>query len=371
MSSAQARLVRALRDPELTIRYSPTEWSESITTARGANLLGALAERLHQAGIACPFPPAARHLNGARLLSQRQRQSVQWEVHELRRTLAPLHIPVTLLKGAAYALADLPISHGRLFGDIDILVPREELGRTEMQLMLAGWVSAKTDPYDQKYYRTWMHELPPMTHLRRGTVLDIHHSILPLTASRRPDPSAILARATPLDGFEPIQIPAPEDLAIHCITHFMHEGEFDNGLRDLLDIDGLLRHFGARADFWERLVDYTIGHELAAPVAQGLALSAQVFATPVPSTVFAALKRKDDKAVLSPTLNWIYTQALTPNRTAASAMSKLARQVLYVRAHALRMPIGQLVGHLGRKAFTRKHIKTAHKPPEDEATPGA
>lgn len=364
MSAAQARLILALREPSITLRCSAAEWSALIRTARSANLLGALAERLDYAGAACPNPEAARHLLGARQLSQRQRQSVRWEAHELRRALAPLGVAVTLLKGAAYALADLPISHGRLFGDIDILVPREELGRIEMQLMLKGWISAKTDPYDQEYYRKWMHELPPMTHVRRGTVLDIHHSILPLTALRRPDPTAILERAGVLEGFAPFRIPSPEDLAIHCITHFMHEGEMDNGLRDLHDIDGLLRHFGVRAGFWERLVKYAIGHDLAVPVAQGLALSSSVFSTPVPAAVVASLQHHDSKAALSPVLNWAYANALTPEQPTAFGQSWLARQLLYVRAHALRMPVGQLIRHLSRKMLMRRQARISQSPPD-------
>jgi len=52
-------------------------------------------------------------------------------------------------------------------------------------LMLEGWVSGHRSAYDQRYYRKWMHEIPPMTHIRRQTVLDLHHNILPETARLR------------------------------------------------------------------------------------------------------------------------------------------------------------------------------------------
>ncbi|RXL80730.1 hypothetical protein EO238_31730, partial [Citrobacter sp. AAK_AS5] len=81
---------------------------------------------------------------------------------------------IVVLKGAAYAMARLPVADGRIFGDVDILVPHETLADVESALMLAGWASIHRDPYDQRYYRMWMHEIPPMRHLHRGTVIDVH-----------------------------------------------------------------------------------------------------------------------------------------------------------------------------------------------------
>ncbi len=48
------------------------------------------------------------------------------------------------------------------------------------------WI--KSDPYDDLYYRRWMHELPPLVHSERGQLVDVHHTILPLTAGRSPMP---------------------------------------------------------------------------------------------------------------------------------------------------------------------------------------
>ena len=45
-------------------------------------------------------------------------------------------------------------------------------------LMLAGYVTTHLDPYDQRYYRRWRHELPPMQHVKRLTVLDVHHNLV-------------------------------------------------------------------------------------------------------------------------------------------------------------------------------------------------
>ena len=45
----------------------------------------------------------------------------------------------------------------------------------------------KSDPYDDAYYRRWMHELPPLIHRERDRMIDVHHTILPLTARITPD----------------------------------------------------------------------------------------------------------------------------------------------------------------------------------------
>ena len=348
-----ARLVEVLRDPRVAQGYQDAQWSSLIATARSANVLGALAERLKDAGVgACV--QAERHLSGARQLSMRQRQSVVWEVYQINEALGTLQIPVVLLKGAAYVLANHLVARGRLFGDIDILVPRDSLWDVESRLMLNGWISAKSSAYDQRYYRQWMHEIPPLTHLRRGTVLDVHHTILPLTSRNAPDPRQIIARSTivPLSGLPALRVPCAEDLVIHSITHLVHEGELHNGLRDLRDIDCMLRSFGAAPAFWSRLAGFAAGNDLAQPVLLGLHLTRLIFATPIPDAIFEQLSADERATQPAQWLKATYIKALSPlNMDDQELLAGIARSLIYVRAHALRMPLSLLVRHLSVKAW--------------------
>ena len=346
-----AELIAVLRNPNSARQFSDASWSQLINIARRTNLLGALAEQLKGAGIsACPH--AQRHLEGARQLSERQHRSVMWEVHQLQYALADLQIPVLLLKGAAYVLSGYRVGKGRLFGDIDILVPRESLGDVESRLMLNGWVSAKSSDYDQRYYRKWMHELPPMTHLRRGTVLDVHHTILPLTARNAPDPQQIINRSGQAEGFESIWIPSPEDLLIHSITHLVHEGELHNGLRDLNDIDCMLRDFSKVAGFWDRMVGYARGNDLSGPVCFGLHLARRFFGTPIPAEVLAQLSPRGITQQPTPWLEAVYVKALEPiDDDRHSVLIELGKWFVYVRSHALRMPMSMLIRHLSIKGW--------------------
>jgi len=346
-----ARLVSALRAPATTVRLSLREWSELVATARVANLLGLLAERCRAASIPLP-PEVEQHLSAHIQLSERQRRAVCWEVHSLQRALEPLGIPVVLLKGAAYAMSGNPVSRGRLFGDIDILVPREALPRVELKLMVAGWASAKTDAYDQRYYRRWMHELPPMINVRRGTVLDVHHTILPLTSRHAPDAGRIMRDARPLPGLPTIRVPRPEHLLIHSLVHLLHEGELHNGLRDLFDIDGLIRAFVEGRAFWDALVAASAELDVAQPVYFGLLLAHRLVGAPVPPHAFREFERRAGVRGPSASLTLLYRAAIEAGATRAEgALPALATFAIYVRAHWLRMPPYLLIPHLARKAL--------------------
>jgi hypothetical protein len=78
-----------------------------------------------------------------------------------------------------------------------VLVPHGGLPSVEAALMLRGWATGKTTAYDQRYYRRWMHELPPLRHIGRQTWLDVHHAILPITARLKPDSAKLLAASRP------------------------------------------------------------------------------------------------------------------------------------------------------------------------------
>ena len=147
-------------------------------------------------------------------------------------------------------------------------------------------------------------------------------------------------------------MPCPEDLLIHSITHLMHEGELHNGLRDLHDIDRMVRAFARRPGFWESTVDAATRHDLVVPVAHGLALARRVFGSPVPDTTLAALWPAGTSAAAKRSLQSIYAQAFeAPGARDGDALTNAALAFIYLRGHWLRMPLGRLALHLGRKAW--------------------
>src|SRR5262249_42882921 len=133
------------------------------------------------------------------------------------------------------------------------LLDEHDLQTAERALVAQGWVGTKLSPYDQHYYRAWTHELPPLVHIERDVEADLHHNILPRTARLKPSGAALLAAAVPIAGERFTRLDDC-DVVLHAMTHLMFDSEMADALRDLVDIDDLLRHF-ADGDpaFWKRL----------------------------------------------------------------------------------------------------------------------
>ena len=159
------------------------------------------------------------------------------------------------------------------------------LEQAESLLRLHGWVTADPDPYDQRYYRQWMHELPPMRHVQRLSVLDVHHNILPTTARQHPDAAKLLAAAQPLVAHPGVFVLAPADMVLHSAVHLFNDGEFEHGLRDLCDLDSLLRQFGCESGFWDELQQRAEVMDLVRPLYYALRYTRRFLDTPVPDRV--------------------------------------------------------------------------------------
>jgi hypothetical protein len=60
--------------------------------------------------------------------------------------------------------------------------------------------------------------------------------------------------------------------------------------------------------------------------------------------------------------------ALRPHHPSCSdARVRWARRLLYMRAHALRMPLHQVAGHLARKAWMRARARIERQPDAADA----
>ncbi|WP_434101567.1 nucleotidyltransferase domain-containing protein [Methylocaldum gracile] len=345
---------KALTRTETLIDCSLGDWDIVIRQCRAAKVLAKLAARLEDHGLLDLIPEAPRrHLISAHLVARRQNQAVEIEVEQIRKALARTQVPIVLLKGAAYAMAGLPAARGRVFADIDILVPRERLADVEAALMLHGWIGTYHDAYDQRYYRQWMHEIPPMQHIKRGTVIDVHHAITPITSRIRADSKKMLAAAAPLPGHDRLFVLAPEDMVLHSATHLFLEGELDSGFRDLADIDTLLTHFSAADDsFWERLTERAVEVGLARPLFYAFRYTEKILGTRIPPRIQAKAAVGSPARPLLSLMDALFLRALRPKHsTVADRFTGIARWMLYVRGHWLRMPLPLLVYHLARKAL--------------------
>ncbi|HEX7988042.1 MAG TPA: nucleotidyltransferase family protein, partial [Duganella sp.] len=146
-------LIEVLRAPALLATYSPAQCDLVLRQAERAQLLASLHARAGRASVLERLPaPVRRQLEWARQQGESHLRAVRWEVRQIRLAMAGLGVPLILLKGGAYAMAGLAAAEGRIFSDIDILVPQAALADVESALMLHGWAGSGHDEYDQQYY---------------------------------------------------------------------------------------------------------------------------------------------------------------------------------------------------------------------------
>lgn len=355
MRSDSDRLLQVLRDPRRLSGLDLADWEMLVRLARQANLLGRLVV-LVETGMGMDAVPEAprRHLVSARYLMEKQERSIRWEVDCIRAALEPTGIPVVFLKGAAYLLAELPPARGRIFSDVDILVPRAEIERVEQALMIAGWHGGHHSAYDERYYRQWMHEIPPLRHIHRQSLIDVHHNILPLTARFHPDAAALLQDRVALPGGWGAVL-APVDMVLHSATHLFHEGEYQQGLRDLVDLSLLIGQYGEREGFWRELLERARQLQLTRPLFYALRHTHRMLGLAVPEEVEIEIRREGPGRLRGYYMDWLFKRAfLARHALRPEPVESLARLLLYVRGHYLRMPPSLLLPHLARKAFARE-----------------
>ena len=344
-----------LRDSRALAQLSLAEWGLVIRQARRADVLARIGGILQQRGELGQVPERPReHLLWALRTAQAQHVQVRREAGFILAALGDLAVPVVFLKGAAYVLAASPAALGRMSADVDILVPRSALPAVEDRLMMHDWFGSHHDAYDQRYYREWMHELPPLHHRRRGTTLDVHHNILPSTVRRPVDARLLLERAKPLPDLPGGLVLDAPDMVLHSLTHLIHNDDLSHALRDLSDIDLLLRHHAESADFWPGLLQRADQLNLQRPLVYGLWAVTHSFGTPVPAEVLAACARHAPAWPVQRLMQALLRRGLrTAHPLAELPMNDAALLALTVRAHWLRMPPLLLTRHLARKAWRR------------------
>lgn len=338
-------------------------WELLIRQARYANLLPRIAVFLQEAGFLPSIPEKSRlHFLSALQLAKANARSAKWEVNEVYRVLNAANINLVLLKGAAYVLLENDASRGRLFSDTDIMVDKEQLDTAEQSLMKNGWFGDYFDRYKQHYYREWMHEIPPLQHLQRQTTLDVHHTIIPPTSNFRLNPKKLWTRADAVENMPGLFVLSPVDMILHSATHLFHEGEFKQGLRDISDLDLLLRQYIVNTGQWAALICRAEELSLERPLYYALNFTQIMLQTPVPSSVLSEVAAKANlQGWMKKIMDALFLRAMVPDHeTCMIKWASLANALLYLRSHWLKMPLYLLVPHLSRKAWMRLTGKELH-----------
>jgi hypothetical protein len=361
-----ALVLRAIADPPTVRALDLPAWERLQSCARRNAVLAYLAQRIEAAGLMNEVPARPRAaLVSARVSAQRLAQLARWELRQLARTLAPLGIPIIALKGAAYLLRGMPHADTRLLSDVDVMVPRASLAAAEGALLAAGWRGTRLDPYDQRYYREWSHELPPLHYPGRLMGVDVHHTICPPVSRLRPDAAAFWARATATSQAH-VSVLSPADALLHAAVHLFFDSDFDGRFRDLVDLHEMTLAFGATSTFLDDACERAAELGLGRPLHYTLVLLTRVLGTPVPAQVLARTRRFAAPAPVDAVMTRMLDTVLRPIDPAQWPRPHRAKLwLLYARSHWLRMPPHLLVPHLLRKSLRRTSLVT-----EAEAPPG-
>jgi hypothetical protein len=321
--------------------------------ARQEQVAARLGHLLEDAGIG---PSGCPEGAWTLLVSARERPAfvrlrALWEVRRVLKATEQLRTELILLKGAAYLATQLPVARGRFLSDVDVLVRRDQLDAVEQALLAQGWEHQELNPYDQRYYREWMHEIPPMRHRDRGMEVDIHHTILPLTSRLNPDPELLWEASIPLD--EPgLRVLSPADMILHSATHLLQDGEVKGGFKDLLDLHQLFQHFGGQAGFWDGLPLRARKLGLQRPLFYALHLCVGLFRTPIPPDLLTQVREDAPRPFGGRLVTRLMQRVLRPKPPEGRG-TPVSDWLLYVRSHWLRMPPLLLASHLSRKALRR------------------
>jgi hypothetical protein len=351
------RVVTAVADPASLLGLPPAELDLLLRLIRRVRLLGRVAWDLRAQGLIERFPLAAQDQFESALVAAAARHRVGlWELDRIHWALDGLALtgPIVVLKGCAYALAGTPNARGRMFSDVDLLVAEADLPGVESRLKQRGWRAKELTPYDDHYYRAWAHELPPLTHGERQVELDLHHNLLMRTARLKPQADLLLQASRRVAGSS-FRVLAPVDMVLNAIVHLFYGGEMDDALRELGDIDLLLRHFVAtEPGFWEQFWPRTETLDLARPAFYGLRYAGRFLGTPVPTAVLRAAQAGAPSAVVVRVMDAIVERSLFPRPfEGRDPVGSLARGTAFLRSHWVKMPASMLVRHLSLKFGAR------------------
>jgi hypothetical protein len=364
------RLCETLQDPTVVRDWQARDWNAWLPLARDARLLVYSLQQFDENGVLDAVPARlVDQLRGAEARTRYVQGQARYELRLVQKALAAQDIPVLALKGVAYLVAELPGHRWRSLSDIDLLVRKGDLATAERVLMQGGWrPNGEFDAYDQHYYRAWMHEIPPMRHAARETEVDLHHNLAPPVSRIRIDAAELWTRTR--EGPEwcgtRTRVLGPEDLLLHNAVHLFMNDELRGGLRDVVDFRDLFVHFVDReSNFPEHLVTRADQLGCGRPLYYALSTARRLLAMDIPAPLERAASAWAPVAPVAALMAWLIDRALAPSFPGQRTQA-IARQLLFIRSHWIRMPPGMLLRHLWRKAV----LKRRARPTESRPIPG-
>lgn len=311
----------------------------------------------HNIDVYTGYPPwFERHLKSIKTFSQAQFTQVIRACNIISNDLKDGGFPILLLKGAAYVAAKKTNANGRLISDVDILVAKEHHPKVESLLLEKGWSPKELDDYDEKYFREWSHELPPYRHAQSGVTLDIHHNLLPGTAGKTIDVDSIFNSKVKTEFY--LDVPSDEYLILHSAVHLLLNDDIEKGLRDCLDLHGLLKAYAQR-DPMDNIfkVFYSAGCALEFYTLMFLLFNlfgkeTDIYTSEYCHSSDTAAQNKEKIKVKAKKAASEYTVAVfPPSEYLSDSSNSWIRLKVYIKGHLSKMPLPIFVKHALYKSY--------------------
>jgi hypothetical protein len=267
---------------------------------------------------------------------------VLFEAFELQRELSGKKQYLIFLKDAGYTLSVAQVGDARVYNDIDILADKESIDVIEKRLCLLGWLSEELTEHDEKDYRKWAHEIHPLMHGKRGTIVDVHHNIVPIISGQQVDADKFAKNSvTTKEGFQILSFAA---MNLDSLIHLIFNEEVKKGYRDLIDIHTLITTNNNK-EFWLSLMTLANETDFELELFLACRYAKKILRTEIPD--FAQDKINQFCPWNIAFLDFIYEKALKPNHPVCRPkFFAIAEFTVLIRGHFQKMPLHIHVYHL-------------------------
>ncbi|MDB4540222.1 nucleotidyltransferase family protein [bacterium] len=259
--ATRQQLIAALRGNVDLTTLTLRDWDTLLLLASHLELGSQLATSILRTANLQSLPPeVSRTLDHALQAVTFNHKLHTFELKFLKRIAKASNTQPILLKGAAYLACKHAWAAGRKTNDVDLLLASKSLDGFEVALKSEGYeADDELSPSDRRYYRKWLHELPPYKHSYRKLEVDVHFRLLPVSDPRSFPVEDWIERSRSLNDPSPFRVLDPVDQVLHAIINLGHTGEFRRATRDTWDIscltNPLSQEFNEQTSN-ERVVDF-------------------------------------------------------------------------------------------------------------------
>ena len=231
-------LIVALRGEPLDIS-SEFPWNALYRVASSHRVLSLLHEALSRQSDHIP-PFVLADLSGARRYTQKQSLLGLHQRDEILQLFSTRHMPVLVVKGAAWARPWYQDVSLRPFHDIDLLVPTSQLAPCRQILLEAGYRDS------ERAVNAPQHETP-LVRPDRPCSIELHRHLLLLPAREQLTYEQVEARTLMLDGVRTLDV---VDTLVHISMHLLHHIHIEGGWR-LLQAWDIAQHVKTGRVVWD------------------------------------------------------------------------------------------------------------------------